>query len=110
MCKIIVDVSLTTGHLKMRGAKPKKLTTKKLEWKRRSQQSCFMSLLFDSYIVTLKLFFHFMAVEEEMRKLKTTRLEFPILSYIIVKYCNLFATFKLDQNQTSYYNSAIDVD
>ena len=49
----------------MRGAKPKKLTTKKLEWKRRSQQSCFMSLLFDSYIVTLKLFFHFMAVEEE---------------------------------------------
>ena len=56
-----------------------------------------MSLLFDSYIVTLKLFFHFMAVEEEMRKLKTTRLEFPILSYIIVKYCNLFATFKLDQ-------------
>ena len=93
----------------MRGAKPKKLTTKKLEWKRRSQ-SCFMSLLFDSYIVTLKLFFHFMAVEEEMRKLKTTRLEIPILSYIIVKYCNLFAIFKLDQNQTSYYNSAIDVD
>ena len=29
MCKIIVDVSLTTGHLKMRGAKPKKLATKK---------------------------------------------------------------------------------
>ena len=31
MCKIIVDVSLTTGHLKMRGAKPKKLATKKTQ-------------------------------------------------------------------------------
>ena len=31
-CKIIVDVSPSTRHLKMRGAKPKKSAAKK-EWK-----------------------------------------------------------------------------